>query len=334
MLRGQAANRSRAWALAAGGVALALLPPLALDPYRLSVLNLLLIYLILALSLDLLVGQTGLLSLGHAAFFAVGAYAAGILSSRYGWPFVATLPAGVALAALAGALLARPIVHLRGDYLLITTLAFGEAVRIALVQDVFGLTGGPNGILGIGRPELLGLTVRRPHEYYVLLLAVAALVVAFLWLLYTSRLGRAFRYVREDAVAAEAMGVETARIKLLAFTLSAGLAGLAGVLYAHWATIIAPETFGLMTSVTALAIVVLGGPGSLPGVVVGAVALVVLPELFRELSQYRMLVFGLAMVVMAAVRPQGLWPAAAPGVAGGGDRGRAGGDRAGAAAGA
>jgi len=297
------------WAVPLGLLVAAL--PFLTNSYWLRVANFLGIYILLGLSLDLMVGHTGIFNLGHAAFIAVGAYTAAILSSTYGLPFWITLPAAALAAALAGILVARPIIHLRGDYLMIVTIGFGEIVRIALVQNVFGMTGGPNGILGIQRPAFFGFTVRTMTHYYYLIGLFVLLTIIFLQRLVHSRIGRALHYVREDQIAAEAMGIDTHRVKLLAFALGAGLGGVGGALYAHMLTIIAPETFSLMQSVIVFSIVVLGGPGSIPGIIVGSIGMIVLPEIFREFAEYRMLVFGAAMVAMMVFRPAGLWPSRA-----------------------
>jgi branched-chain amino acid transport system permease protein len=282
--------------------------PLALDPYWVDVLNSVGLYALLALGLNLILGDAGLFNMGHAAFYAVGAYTAAILNTRLGVPILWTLPAAGLVAAVFAAAVARPVVHLRGDYLLIVTIGVGEIVRIALVNDVLGLTGGANGIFGIARPVLLGHKLRKPHEFFYLIWAFVAVTVVLFHRLEQSRFGRALTYLREDPVAAEGSGVPTARYRLLAFAVGAGWAGMTGCLYAAKMTIISPGSFGFWESVVVFLMVILGGSGSIPGVVLGAAIVVVLPELFRGLESARMLVFGLAMMVVVVFRPQGLFP--------------------------
>jgi len=292
------------------GVAAAVLCacPFALGPYWLDVLNNVGLYVLLALSLNLILGDAGLFNMGHAAFYAVGAYTAAILNTRFHVPVLWLLPVSGVVAALFATAVARPVVHLRGDYLLIVTIGLGEIVRIALVNDVLGLTGGANGIFGISRPSVLGHRIRRPDEFFWLIWACVALTVFLFHRLEQSRFGRALTYLREDAVAAEGSGVPTARYRLLAFALGAAWAGMTGTLYAAKMTIISPESFGFWESVVLFLMVILGGAGSIPGVVVGAALVVGLPELFRGFATARMLVFGLVMMVMMVVRPQGLLP--------------------------
>jgi branched-chain amino acid transport system permease protein len=291
--------------IAAAAIALA---PLFLDPYWLDVLNSVGLYVLLALSLNLILGDAGLFNMGHAAFYAVGAYTAAILNTRLQLPILWALPASGLVAALFALLVARPVVHLRGDYLLIVTIGLGEIVRIALVNDVFGVTGGANGIFGISRPVLFGHRIRRPHEFLYLIWAFVAATVFLFHRLEQSRFGRALNYLREDPVAAEGSGVNTARYRLMAFALGAAWAGMTGTLFAAKMTIISPESFGFWESVVLFLMVILGGSGSIPGVILGAALVVILPEVFRGFASGRMLVFGLVMMVMMVVRPQGLLP--------------------------
>jgi branched-chain amino acid transport system permease protein len=280
--------------------------------YWVEVLNNVGLYALLALSLNVVLGDAGLYNMGHAAFYAVGAYTAAILNTRLGVPVLWTLPLSGLMAALFAVLVARPVVHLRGDYLLIVTIGMGEIVRIALVNDVFGLTGGANGIIGIARPSLLGHRIRRPEEFFYLIWGFVALTVFLFHRLARSRFGRALNYLREDEVAAEGSGVPTARYRLMVFALGAAWAGMTGTLFAAKMTSISPESFGVSESVQLFAIVILGGAGSIPGVVAGAAMLTGLSELFRGFANARMLVVGAAMVLMMAVRPQGLFPVHLP----------------------
>ena len=283
--------------------------PLFLNTYQVDVLNSIGLYALLALSLNLILGEAGLFNMGHAAFYAMGAYTAAILNTRYQIPILWTLPLSGLVAGLFALAVARPVVHLRGDYLLIVTIGVGEIVRIALVNDVFGITGGANGIFGISRPKLFGFVIRRPEEFFYLIWGFVALTIFLFLRLKQSRFGRALNYLREDEVAAEGSGINTDYYKLAAFGLGAAWAGMVGTLFAAKMTIISPESFSFWESVVLFMIVILGGAGSIPGVLLAAVLVVGLPELFREFASARMLVFGLVMMVMMVVRPQGLLPA-------------------------
>ena len=290
------------------GFGLLALAPRFLDAYQVDVLNSAGLYVLLALSLNLILGDAGLFNMGHAAFYAVGAYTGAILNTRLGVPILWALPAAGAVAALFAVLVARPVVHLRGDYLLVVTIGLGEIVRIALVNDVWGLTGGSNGIFGIARPMLFGAKIRKPAEFLYLIWGFVALTVFLFHRLEQSRFGRALTYLREDPVAAEGSGINTARYRLIAFGLGAAWAGMAGTLYASKMTIISPESFSFWESVVVFLMVILGGSGSIPGVIIGAVIVVLMPEVFRDLASARMLLFGLVMMVMMVIRPQGLLP--------------------------
>jgi branched-chain amino acid transport system permease protein len=291
--------------IAAVGLAIA---PRFLDAYQVDVLNSVGLYVLLALSLNLILGDAGLFNMGHAAFYAVGAYTAAILNTRLGLPILWAMPVSGLLAALFALLVARPVVHLRGDYLLVVTVGLGEIVRIALVNDVFGLTGGSNGIFGIARPVIFGQKIRKPEEFLYLIWGFVAVTVFLFHRLEQSRFGRALTYLREDPVAAEGSGIDTVRYRLMAFALGAAWAGMTGSIYAAKMTIISPESFSFWESVLIFLMVILGGSGSIPGVMVGAAIVVLMPEVFRDLATARMLVFGLVMMVMMVVRPQGLLP--------------------------
>lgn len=297
--------------------------------HRLSVLNDIGLYVILALSLNVILGHAGMFHMGHAAFFAVGAYTSAILNTQCGWPILATLPVAGAAAALVALVVAAPIIHLRGDYLLMVTIGIVEIVRIVVINDPGGLTGGANGIYDIDRlwviPDgaaarlfgegyedvLARLTPHRSYRttvyYFVIWGAVAASMLMFRWL-EVSRFGRALKYIREDAVAAANMGVNVSLHKLLAFVLGALWAGFAGTLFASNMRTVAPGSFTFDESVKLFMIVILGGSGSQRGVLLGAFLVVGLPEAFRDLEQYRMLVFGAALVAMMIFRPQGILP--------------------------
>ena len=211
------------------------------------------------------------------------------------------------LSALFALIVARPIIHLRGDYLLIVTIGIVEIVRIALINDVFGLTGGANGIFGIARPELFGIKIRKAIQFYYLIwIMVGFTVLLFHWLS-ESRFGRALNCIKEDDTAAEGCGMDVAHLKLMAFVIGAFWAGMAGNLFAAKMTIISPSSFTFWESVVVFAVVILSG-GSQIGVLLGTFLIVALPEMFRDFASARMLVFGLAMMIMMVVRPQGLLP--------------------------
>jgi branched-chain amino acid transport system permease protein len=282
--------------------------PLVLDRYWVDVLNSIGLYAILGLSLNIILGYAGMFHMGHAAFYAIGAYATAILNTSYGVPVLWTLPVSGLAAALFALVVARPIIHLRGDYLLIVTIGMVEIVRIALINDVFGITGGANGIFGIDRPQLFGFKIKQPQHFFYLIWLFAGLTILLFSLLENSRFGRALNYLREDEVAAEGSGINTAAYKLAAFVLGAGWAGMAGTVFAAKMTIISPESFSFWESVVLFMIVILGGAGSIAGVILGAFLVVGLPEIFRDFASARMLIYGLAMMFMMIYRTQGLLP--------------------------
>jgi len=292
--------------------------------------TLVLIYIMLALGLNVVVGLAGLLDLGYVAFYAVGAYTFALLSDYLGVSFWLALPVGALLAALFGLVLGFPVLRLRGDYLAIVTLGFGEIIRI-LLNNWTSLTGGPNGIGGIPEPTLFGMEFGRrikeegnvsfhetfgiayAGEHKVIFLYLIALVLAVITALIIRRLmrmpvGRAWEALREDEIAARSLGLSRTAVKLSAFTIGAFFAGFAGTVFASKQGFISPESFVFLESAIVLAIVVLGGMGSQIGVILAAVAVTILPELAREFSEYRMLIFGAAMVLMMVWRPQGLMP--------------------------
>jgi len=285
-----------------------------------------LLYIMLALGLNIVVGYAGLLDLGYVAFFAVGAYNYALLSSpQFGlhWPVWLVLPLGGLLACCFGVLLGAPTLRLRGDYLAIVTLGFGEIIRIFLnnLNAPINVTNGPQGISMI---DPVRVSLPSVHLYYYLFLGFTLLVIFVSLRLENSRIGRAWMAIREDEVAAEAMGINTRNIKLLAFAMGATFGGLSGGLFAGFQGFISPESFSLTESVMILCMVVLGGMGNIGGVVLGGVLLVLLPEALRngagpaqqwlfgktlvDPESLRMLLFGLALIVVMLVRPAGLWP--------------------------
>lgn len=282
--------------------------PFYLNSYWLDVLNSVGLYVMLGLSLNLIVGHTGLFNLGHAAFYAVGAYTAAIVNTLFNIPILMLLPACAITAGLFAAIIARPIIHLRGDYLCIVTIGVGEIVRIALINDIFGITGGANGIFGISRPDLFGFRISRPHHFFWLIWIFTAITVFLFYRLEQSRFGRALNYLREDEVAAEGSGINTAYYKLAVFVMGAAWAGMIGNIYAAKMMTIAPESFNFWESVVMFTLIIMGGSGSIPGVILGAFLIIGLPEIFREFKDARMLVFGGAMVVMMIFRTQGILP--------------------------
>jgi branched-chain amino acid transport system permease protein len=279
--------------------------PFISDAYITNVATSALTYIVLALGLNIVVGFAGLLDLGYVAFYAVGAYFYALLSIKAGLSFWAVLPLSAIMAAIFGILLGFPTLRLRGDYLAIVTLGFGEMIRITL-NNWDSLTGGPNGILGIRGPDMLGLSFSQPYHYYYLIIIIGIFTIFAVNRLNNSRIGRAWIAIREDEIAAEAMGINIVKMKLLAFALGAFFAGMAGAFFAGKMKFVSPESFTFFESVIILCMVVLGGMGSILGVILGAVVLIILPESLRGFQNYRMLIFGGAMAAMMLFRPQGI----------------------------
>ncbi|MEV7969108.1 branched-chain amino acid ABC transporter permease [Sphaerisporangium sp. NPDC088356] len=301
-LLGRAASRllDSKWAGLAGlGVAV-LAPFVIATPYALSVMTSAAIFVMLASGLNIVVGFCGLLDLGYVAFFAVGAYTSGVLSTRFDLPMMATVPAVIVVTVVAGIVIGAPTLRLRSDYLAIVTLGFGEIIRIT--ANNLDVTGGPSGIYGI--PGLTG----SPVVFYYLTVVIVSIAVIGASRLGRSRLGRAWRFVREDEDAAEAMGVHTYKVKLAAYIAGAVWGGLAGVLFAGQLSAISPGSFTFLQSALVLMAVVLGGMGSTPGVVLGAIVISLLPEMLRDFADYRFFAFGVLLIIVMLVRPQGLWP--------------------------
>ena len=279
--------------------------PFALNNYYIDILTITGIYAILALGLNIVVGLAGLLDLGYIAFYAIGAYSYGILNTEFGIPFWPALLIGGLLAAFAGMFLGMITLRLRGDYLAIVTLGFLMIVHLIL-NNWDSLTHGPNGILGISSPSIGKFVFSEPIHFYYLILAISILAIFIINRINNSRIGRAWIAIREDEIAASAMGINVTTMKILAITLGASWAGVAGVFFAGRYSFISPESFTFLETVIVLSMVVLGGMGSIPGVILGAALLIILPEVLRGFQDYRMLVFGGAMVLMMVFRPQGL----------------------------
>ena len=333
----------KVWAgVALIAAALALLPFVAALAGQawVRILNFAMIYTMLALGLNIVVGFAGLLDLGYIAFYAVGAYVYALLASPHfnlHLPFWAILPLSAGVACIFGVLLGAPTLKLRGDYLAIVTLGFGEIIRIFLnnLNAPINISNGPQGInlidpfriggFSFARPEtFLGVTFSGPQKYYYLLLLITLGVIVVNLRLQNSRLGRAWEAIREDEIAARAMGINTRNVKLLAFAMGASFGGIAGAVFSATQQFVSPESFGLFESVIVLAMVVLGGMGNIPGVILGAVMLTLLPEVLRytmeplqmalfgrvvlDAETIRLLVFGIALVAIMLYRPAGLWP--------------------------
>ena len=328
------------WVYVVGALVVALLFPLLeqadlMDTVWMRVAVRALIYVLLAIGLNLVMGETGLLNLGYVAFFAVGAYTTAILSSpRLGYhlPFWALVPLSVATAMVVGLLVTLPTLRLRGDYLAIVTLAFGEITRITF-NNWESVTNGPGGIPRIYRPEFGSFTVAKPMHFYYLVLAAVIVVIVLLTNLKNSRVGRAWNALREDEIAANHTGIHPMRLKLLSVVISAGIAGLGGSMLAYYQSFINPTYFVFRESVYVVCMVVLGGMGSIPGAVLGAIGLSSLPEVVRaafskwlpavfpqitsnpavagflaEFDTYRMLIVGVLIVVIVILRPEGILP--------------------------
>ena len=315
------------------------------------ILDMALLYVLLALGLNIVVGYAGLLDLGYVAFFAVGAYLAALLGSPHlleAFPVLATMfpdglhlpiwmviPLAAALAGLFGIMLGAPTLKLRGDYLAIVTLGFGEIIRVFLVNldRPVNITNGPKGIDRIDSPSFFGFDLGKDHEffgivinsvsmYYYLFLGLVIVSVVICHRLENSRIGRAWMAIREDEIAAKAMGINTRNLKLLAFGMGATFGGVSGAMFATFQGFVSPESFSLMESVMIVAMVVLGGIGYLPGVILGALLLAALPEVLRyvagplqimtdgrlDASILRQLLIALAMIIIMLMRPRGLWP--------------------------
>jgi branched-chain amino acid transport system permease protein len=281
-----------------------------LPNYYIRVADSLLIYILLGIGLNIVIGYAGLLDLGFVAFYAVGAYTYALLASpQFGLhlPFLVILPIGILLGGIAGVLLGFPVLRLRGDYLAIVTLGFGEIIRIIL-NNADSLTNGPQGIGRLDRAELFGLRIATPVDFYWLLLVTVTLVGIIVWRLERSIMGKGWAAIREDQDAARGVGIDTTRAKLTAFAISAMIGSTAGVIFGAFQRFVSPESFTFQESVLIVLLIVIGGIGNILGVIVGATVLLLLPEVLREFAEWRILFFGVLMVALIILRPQGLVP--------------------------
>ena len=282
--------------------------PFVFSMYQTNIMTSALIYVVVGLGLNIVVGLAGLLDLGYVAFYLVGAYTYALLNLHFGLGFWTVLPIGALFAGIFGVILGFPVLRLRGDYLAIVTLGFGEIVRL-IMENWNAFSFGPSGIANIPRPGLFGLELSLHQSIiyiYFLMVGMALFTIFVVRRLQDSRLGRAWIALREDEVACQAMGIDKWKTKLSAFGLGATWAGLGGVMFAAKTTFINPASFTIWESIIILCIVVLGGMGSILGVICGAMILILLPEYLRAFSEYRMLLFGSILVIMMVFKPEGI----------------------------
>lgn len=301
-------------ALALSGVVLLVLP-WVLGSFFSEILDNVGLYILMGLGLNIVVGFAGLLDLGYVAFYAIGAYSMGVLTSPelgfFNLSYWQALPIALAVAVLSGVLLGLPVLKMRGDYLAIVTLGFGEIIRLLVLSDwLRPYLGGSHGIQLIARPRIGPLELATQQQLYYVILAGCLIAGVIAWRLKDSRLGRAWMAIREDEDVAQALGVNPVATKLLAFAMGALFSGLSGTIFAAKLGSTIPGDFGFLVSINVLALIIIGGMGSIPGVVVGALALVGLPGLLREFAEFRLLVYGAVLMAMMLMRPEGLWPEA------------------------
>jgi branched-chain amino acid transport system permease protein len=298
------------------GILVLLILPVLMRTYLSEVIDNVGLYVLMGLGLNIVVGFAGLLDLGYVAFFAIGAYTMALLTpSEFGvanLSFWTALPFSVLAAVVMGIVLGVPVLRMRGDYLAIVTLGFGEIVRILVLSDFLApVLGGAQGILKVPNPSVGALEIVKPEHLYYLILAGCLLALFISWRLRDARLGRQWMALREDEDVAEAMGINLVKTKLLAFAIGAAFSGLSGAIFAAKLGSIFPHSFKLEVSIYVLCLIIVGGMGSLPGVIVGAFFIMGLPELLREFAEYRMLMYGALLIVMMLARPEGLWPSEA-----------------------
>ncbi len=282
--------------------------PLFVDSAWLAIGTTFLVFSVVALSQDIILGRAGVFHMGHAMFFGLGAYTTAIMNVHFGLPILASWAPAVLIPMFFAFILAAPIIHLRGDYLLVATIGFNIIFIQVLENDVFGLTGGPNGIFGIDVVKVFGYEfVTQTHMYYMafILLGITLFIMRNLD---RSKFGRAMFYIHKDEIAAQSMGISIRYYKLYAFIIGAGIAGAAGSMFSVQYSAVSPEAFNVTQSIMFFTIVLVGGSASLPGVLIGTFVMFVLPEMFREFETARYLVFGVAMILTMILRPRGIWP--------------------------
>ena len=287
-------------------IALMAVAPMLFGPYGTVILTNALLYVVLALGLNIVVGFAGLLDLGFAAFFAVGAYTVGIFTLQFGLSFWLALPLAIGFAVIAGIIIGAPTLRLRSDYLAIVTLGFGEIVRITARN--LKITGSASGLSGIEQPWLFGWHIATPLDFYYVFCVLAIIGVLVSVRLANSRLGRAWLYVRHDEDAAEAMGIDRVRVKLAAYIVGAIFGSVGGAFFAVNLGAISPESFSFKQSVLILMAVILGGMGKIPGVILGAFIVILAPELLRDFGDLRLLIFAVGLLLIMLFRPSGIWP--------------------------
>jgi branched-chain amino acid transport system permease protein len=309
-------QRTLRWGGIGLGILVLLILPVLMRTYLSEVIDNVGLYVLMGLGLNIVVGFAGLLDLGYVAFFAIGAYTMALLTpSEFGLAnlsFWTALPFSVLAAVMMGIVLGVPVLRMRGDYLAIVTMGFGEIVRILVLSDFLApVLGGAQGILKVPNPSVGALEIVKPEHLYYLILAGCLLALFISWRLRDARLGRQWMALREDEDVAEAMGINLVKTKLLAFAIGAGFSGLSGAIFAAKLGSIFPHSFKLEVSIYVLCLIIVGGMGSIPGVIVGALFIMGLPELLREFAEYRMLLYGALLIVMMIARPEGLWPSEA-----------------------
>lgn len=267
-----------------------------------------LIFSVVGLSEDIILGKGGMFNMGHALFFGIGAYTAAILNKFVGVPILYAIPLSILVPAILGMILAGPIIHLRGDYLLVSTIGLNIVFIQMLQNDLFGITGGPNGIFGLDMPSLFGIQLSSPTAIYYIGVVVLLITFYIMANLDRSKPGRALHYLRLDDLAAQSIGINTRGYKIFAFGLGAGIAGLGGVLFCLQYSAVSPEAFDFMQSVLFFSIVLVGG-SSIPGILMGTFVMFVLPEIFRDFATWRYFIFGFAMILAMILRPEGMFPA-------------------------